>query len=101
MTAVKSISFPFMLAGLSLLGACGGPKPAAGGNVTMRDMEVVDGTANDAMVDLDNATADGTLLSNAGALPPVGAIANAAASPAASNSAAPADKPAGNSSAAE
>ena len=35
----------------------------------MRDMEVVDGTANDSMADLDNATGDGTLLSNAGGLP--------------------------------
>lgn len=32
----------------------------------MRDMEVVDGTANDSTADLDNATQDGTLLSNSG-----------------------------------
>ncbi|MCE7795508.1 hypothetical protein LWE61_02935 [Sphingobium sufflavum] len=48
------------------LTGCGDSRPAGGGNVTMRDMEVVDGTANDSMADLDNATSDGTPLSNAG-----------------------------------
>ncbi len=38
----------------------------------MRDMEVVDGTANDSMADLDNATEDGTTLSNAGIPPTLG-----------------------------
>lgn len=50
------------------LAACRSEAPSGGGNVTLRDMEVVDGTANDAMVDLDNAAIDGTaLLGNAGA----------------------------------
>lgn len=62
----RLISLPFILATVTLLCACDGSKPAAGGNVTMRDMEVVDGTANDSMTDLDNATTDGTLLANAG-----------------------------------
>lgn len=43
-----------------LLAACGGKKEAAAGNdVEMRDMEVVDGTANDSMTDLDAVQADG------------------------------------------
>lgn len=91
----RSVSTAFILAGLALLGACGGPKPSGGGTVTMRDMEVVDGTANDSMADLDNATADGTLLDNAGALPPVGAVA------AAGNAAAASANAAGNSNGAE
>jgi len=71
----------------------------------MRDMEVVDGTANDSMTDLDNATTDGTLLSNggmanAGALPEVGAGAGNVAA-ATTNTASPQGKTAGNSSAAE
>lgn len=108
----RAISTPFILAGLVLLGACDGSKPAAGGSVTMRDMEVVDGTANDSMTDLDNATADGTLLSNAGGLPPIGAGPGASAAsenagePAMTNSAAPKDsapkdRAGGNSSAAQ
>lgn len=50
---------------LLLLAGCGGAKSDGGSNVTLRDMEVVDGTANDAMVDLDNASTDGTSLANA------------------------------------
>lgn len=101
----RLISTPFILAGLILISACDGSKPAAGGNVTMRDMEVVDGTANDSMTDLDNATTDGTLLSNggmanAGALPEVGAGAGNVAA-ATTNTASPQGKTAGNSSAAE
>ena len=55
-----------LVAGLAALSACHGSK-SSGGNVTMRDMEVVDGTANDAMVDLDNTTLDGTALENTAA----------------------------------
>ncbi|MFT3967202.1 MAG: hypothetical protein QM690_15105 [Sphingobium sp.] len=63
-------ALPLCLAtALLSLSACNGSKPSGGGNVAMRDMEVVDGTANDSMADLDNATADGTPLSNAGGLP--------------------------------
>lgn len=68
----RSILTPLLLAlALPGLTGCGDSKPAAGGNVTMRDMEVVDGTANDSMADLDNNIADGTLLSNMGSSLPV------------------------------
>ncbi|HEX7873619.1 MAG TPA: hypothetical protein VF475_11950 [Sphingobium sp.] len=97
------------LAALLMLGACGGSKPAGSGNVTMRDMEVVDGTANDSMADLDNATTDGTALSNAGGLP--GAVpmtgssestnASTAAAPAANSSEAAPKEKSGNASASE
>jgi hypothetical protein len=53
-----------LIAGLS---GCDRSAPAGGGNVAMRDMEVVDGTANDAMVDMDNAAIDGTPFTNEGA----------------------------------
>ncbi|HEX7857417.1 MAG TPA: hypothetical protein VF503_27365 [Sphingobium sp.] len=75
----------FLFATLLALSACNGSKPAGGGNVAMRDMEVVDGTANDSMADLDNATQDGTSLSNAIGLPGAvhmnGGTGNASASP--------------------
>lgn len=99
----RLISTPFILSGLVLLGACDGSKPAAGGNVTMRDMEVVDGTANDSMTDLDNATTDGTLLSNGG-LPNAGALSaveTGGGNAAATNSASPRETSTANSSAAE
>lgn len=41
------------------LGGCGGGQKAAGNAVEMRDMEVVDGTVNDSMTDLDAVKADG------------------------------------------
>jgi hypothetical protein len=43
----------------TLLAGCGGNKTAESNVVEMRDMEVVDGTANDAMTDLDAVRADG------------------------------------------
>jgi hypothetical protein len=57
-----------LLAAFSL-SACGGADEKAGQKVEMRDMEVVDGTINDAMTDLDAARTDGTALAgnNAGA----------------------------------
>jgi hypothetical protein len=64
-----SLLLAALLPGLT---GCGGSKPTAGGNVAMRDMDVVDGTANDSMADLDNATDDGTLLSNTPVLPAQG-----------------------------
>lgn len=69
-----------LIASLTALAACDGSTPS-GGNVTMRDMEVVDGTANDAMVDLDNAALEGTALENAAAAMAVNgsAVANASA----------------------
>lgn len=55
------------LAAALLLAGCGSPKKAAGNAVEMRDMEVVDGTANDAMTDLDAVRSDGVGVgSNAG-----------------------------------
>jgi hypothetical protein len=69
------------VASLIALAACGGPKSSDSSNVTLRDMEVVDGTANDAMADLDNATQEGTMLEN-------GAAAASAASVVANQSAA-------------
>lgn len=56
---------------LSTLAGCGSSQSSSD-NVSMRDMEVVDGTANDAMTDLDNVTIEGTRLENASA-----ALANA------------------------
>ncbi|MET0366115.1 MAG: hypothetical protein ABW169_15840 [Sphingobium sp.] len=107
------IRFPasplLLFAAMLTLGACDSSKPAGSGNVTMRDMEVVDGTANDSMTDLDNATADGTLLSNAGGLP--GAVpmtgssdninASTSAAPAANSSEAAPKEKSGNASAPE
>jgi hypothetical protein len=55
------------VASLIALAACGGSKSSDSSNVTLRDMEVVDGTANDAMADLDNATQEGTMLENGAA----------------------------------
>ncbi|MET0136922.1 MAG: hypothetical protein ABW048_13005 [Sphingobium sp.] len=68
------------------LTACGGPKPADGANVTMRDMEVVDGTANDSMADLDNAVADGTTMTNAVDPSTMGAAAGTHGAPIGNNS---------------
>jgi len=49
------------------LAGCGGGKEAAGNAVEMRDMEVVDGTVNDSMTDLDAVKADGVgMVENAG-----------------------------------
>lgn len=43
----------------TLLAACGGTQGEDEQSVTMRDMEVVDGTATDAMTDLDGVQAEG------------------------------------------
>lgn len=52
-------TFPlFAIAATLALAGCGGDKPA-GNAVEMRDMEVVDGTVNDSMTDLDAVKADG------------------------------------------
>ncbi len=49
------------------LAGCGGGDKAAGNAVEMRDMEVVDGTVNDSMTDLDAVKADGVgAVENAG-----------------------------------
>jgi hypothetical protein len=46
-------------AAVVLLAGCGSDKKAAGSAVEMRDMDVVDGTANDSMTDLDAVRSDG------------------------------------------
>ena len=52
------------IAATALLAGCGGNKTAATNAVEMRDMEVVDGTINDAMTDLDAVSASGTGVGN-------------------------------------
>jgi hypothetical protein len=47
------------LAACLALTACGSNKETSGNAVEMRDMEVVDGTVNDSMTDLDAVKADG------------------------------------------
>lgn len=74
-----------LLAGCAALSACGG-KDNGGNSVQMNDMEVVDGTATDAMTDLDGVQSEGTAV----ALPAANAGSNA--SPPVSRPAASADK---------
>jgi len=58
------------LAGASLaLAGCGSKTQTAGNDVEMRDMEVVDGTVNDSMTDLDAARVDGASLAENSATP--------------------------------
>ena len=52
------------LAAMFALAACGGKKTTATNIVEMHDMEVVDGTINDSMTDLDAARSDSTALDN-------------------------------------
>ena len=63
---------PMILLGTSaclLLAACGDKKEATGNAVQMRDMEVVDGTVNDSMTDLDAVKSDGVgVVDNAGSV---------------------------------
>ena len=47
------------LSGSLALAGCGSSKETAGNAVEMRDMEVVDGSVNDSMTDLDAVKADG------------------------------------------
>ena len=53
-----------LMAAIAALAGCGGTKTAATNAVEMRDMEVVDGTVNDAMTDLDAVSASGTGIGN-------------------------------------
>jgi hypothetical protein len=59
------------IAALLPLAACGGGDKG-GNSVQMKDMEVVDGTATDAMTDLDGVQSEGTAV----ALPNAGAASN-------------------------
>ncbi|MCP1471600.1 hypothetical protein J3E64_003311 [Sphingobium sp. OAS761] len=73
---MKSIGLLF--AGCAALAGCGGDdKP--GNMVQMKDMEVVDGTATDAMTDLDGVQSEGV----SAALPDGNAASNSSAAPAA------------------
>jgi hypothetical protein len=60
MRGTGRIARALALATVAALVAGCGTKPAAEGNmVEMRDMDVIDGTANDAMTDLDAVRSDG------------------------------------------
>ncbi len=48
-----------LAAGAALLAGCGADRTAASNEVEMRDMDVVDGTVNDAMTDLDAVSTGG------------------------------------------
>lgn len=64
------LSVAFVL-GIMSLSACSGGDKDEEKTVAMRDMEVVDGTASDAMTDLDGVQAQGIALPPApGATPP-------------------------------
>lgn len=63
-------SILLVLLPLAALAACG-DSGEGGSNVALRDMEVIDGTANDSMVDLDNVQSDIPPVANAAA--PAGA----------------------------
>lgn len=54
----KTIFAALSLAGCALLGGCGG-KEKSSTAVPMNNMEVVDGTATDAMTDLDGVQSEG------------------------------------------
>ncbi|PZU68378.1 MAG: hypothetical protein DI540_08680 [Sphingobium sp.] len=51
-----------LLIGCMPLAGCGGGGGKSGNTVQMKDMEVVDGTATDAMTDLDGVQSEGTSL---------------------------------------
>ncbi len=54
----KTLAAPVLLAACALVPACGGSEKG-GNKVEMKDMEVVDGTASDAMTDLDGVQSEG------------------------------------------
>lgn len=55
----KTAATTFLLSACVLVAACGGAEKG-GNRVEMKDMEVVDGTASDAMTDLDGVQSEGT-----------------------------------------
>lgn len=62
MSIPRTLTFA-LFACAAMLSGCG-KSEKSGESVTLRDMDVVDGTANDAMIDLDNAMVDGTALAD-------------------------------------
>ena len=72
MPRLSLVRSPLMLLCASaclLLAGCGDNKEATGNAVQMRDMEVVDGTVNDSMTDLDAVKSDGVgVVDNAGSV---------------------------------
>lgn len=55
----QTVLFAMLLGGCAALTGCGGGDKG-GNSVQMKDMEVVDGTASDAMTDLDGVQSEGT-----------------------------------------
>jgi hypothetical protein len=78
----KTVLIAALLSGCAALAGCGGSDKGSN-SVQMKDMEVVDGTASDAMTDLDGVQSEGTAVTLPG-------------NNAADNASAPADKPATN-----
>lgn len=70
----KTVLIAALLGGTVALGGCGGGEKG-GNSVQMKDMEVVDGTATDAMTDLDGVQSEGAAV----ALPDGNGAANASA----------------------
>lgn len=67
MRRMQLIRAPFLSIGLGAclaLGACSGGGETAGNTVEMRDLEVVEGTVNDSMTDLDAVNLDGVGTAN-------------------------------------
>jgi len=60
-TQMRPIVTATLIAACLSLAACGG-KEEGGNKVQMKDMEVVDGTATDAMTDLDGVQSEGTAI---------------------------------------
>lgn len=75
-----------LIFGVALLSACSGGGSEDEKTVAMRDMEVVDGTASDAMTDLDGVQTQDI------ALPPAAGTTTPAPAAATGNSAAPAEE---------
>lgn len=63
LNALRPVMVPLCLA--LLTSACGGHEEKATNSVAMKDLEVVDGTATDAMTDLDGVRVEGTAMAPA------------------------------------
>lgn len=90
----RGSSLIVLAAASMLLGGCGQKKTAASNVVEMRDMEVVDGTTNDDMTDLDAVRTNGVGAGDASgnnATPAAGAKAPVTEKPAADAEAVPSE----------